>query len=612
MGDHTFILKPELVTGHFREFAIDCEFYRSAGEKKSREMAAAWKPGECTIPTLELESVTQSPESTNCIACPEDGRYLSLGHSGGLSVWCASSFVRIAEWLQDRLEITFLQMSRMAKRTYLLGSVDDMGVARLFTFHCDDIHLISVINAMEDINNRSICSTFALYGGGHFGAASISCNGASWLEVYQLPVAVLLAELETSSALDQDPNVTESVDVKWSPVEVLIKIPPLQLSAGQSQGGALGADFLKHCLVVDEVRSSSSCQRNSLDAGKTTGSPKSPKRCTHHFLLSCDPFSGQPLQSELPVAIAVWWNGSYNLLQYSLPKVPIKKADAAPMPSFLWPNANKIFCSTVSRCTRHIALGLDDALVCVWDRRTGAPLSVVSMPKYSSLLKMEYLDCWPELQTPTAGVLQLLVMSKSGELDMITAERGTQACTTQLSERPNDRAGLPSVIIPVPFLPNMLLIMQRNGKMFLQDVITKTTVCFLAPPTSYQFSSPCNPVFVLDSQQQALFIQGDLETNSSHSLKEAVQSRLFVFRFGQCSIIKKRIVSRPASPQRQNTESRGSPEEVCKLYLQQRLLSVDDRNKALEQMFERLHKTAQMIDQNQQKKNKMKKKKGQF
>lgn len=77
----------------------------------------------------------QSPESTNCIACTEDGRYLSLGHSGGLSVWCASSFVRIAEWLQDRLEITFLQTTRMAKRTYLLGSVDDMGLWNLSVFN---------------------------------------------------------------------------------------------------------------------------------------------------------------------------------------------------------------------------------------------------------------------------------------------------------------------------------------------------------------------------------------------------------------------------------------------------------------------------------------------
>lgn len=34
------------------------QFYRSAGQK-SGEMAAACNPEECTVPTVELESVTQ-------------------------------------------------------------------------------------------------------------------------------------------------------------------------------------------------------------------------------------------------------------------------------------------------------------------------------------------------------------------------------------------------------------------------------------------------------------------------------------------------------------------------------------------------------------------------
>lgn len=71
--------------------------------------------------------ILQLPESTNCMACSEDGRYLSLGHSGGLSVWCASSLICVAEWLQDRMEMTSVQMTSMAETAYLLGSIDDMG-----------------------------------------------------------------------------------------------------------------------------------------------------------------------------------------------------------------------------------------------------------------------------------------------------------------------------------------------------------------------------------------------------------------------------------------------------------------------------------------------------
>lgn len=45
--------------------------------------------------------------------------------------------------------------------------------------------------------------------------------------------------------------------------------------------------------------------------------------------------------------------------------------DVEPTPDVLWPNAKEILCSAVSRCSRHVALGLDGALVCVWDRQSG-------------------------------------------------------------------------------------------------------------------------------------------------------------------------------------------------------------------------------------------------
>jgi len=64
------------------------------------------------------------------------------------------------------------------------------------------------------------------------------------------------------------------------------------------------------------------------------------------------------------------WQYDGNML-FWLMTFTLFKADVAPMPDVLWPNAKEILCSAVSRCTRYVALGLDDALVCVWDRRTG-------------------------------------------------------------------------------------------------------------------------------------------------------------------------------------------------------------------------------------------------
>lgn len=111
------------------------------------------------------------------------------------------------------------------------------------------------------------------------------------------------------------------------------------------------------------------------------------------------------IPAGLPVAVCVWWRGSRNLTQYLLQKVPninpgrifmkmnlqdvhshiimgliafcfglsVFEAVEA-VPDLLWPNAKEILCSSVSRCTRYIALGLDDGLVCVWDRQSGEQL----------------------------------------------------------------------------------------------------------------------------------------------------------------------------------------------------------------------------------------------
>ena len=163
--------------------------------------------------------------------------------------------------------------------------------------------------------------------------------------------------------------------------------------------------------------------------------------------------------------------------------------------------------------------------------------------------------------------------------------------------------------------------MQRNGRIFLQDVINKAIVCYLTPTTSYQTASPCNPVYVLNTKQQALFIRGnqhaaelflsptltlgekhckyewlvmllksttfvkcqrifcswrfsshsgDLDTSCSSLSQGSSQSQLFVFRFGESDTIKRHIVSHPESPQEQKTLSHVTPEELCNLYLEQR------------------------------------------
>lgn len=556
------------------------------------ESAHKAKTSRDETPTLELTGMMQLPGNTNCLACSDDGRYLCLGHSGGLSVWCASSLNRVAGWLQDRLEMTSIQMTSMSKTMYLLCTVDDMGVARVFGHHSDLIHLLCVTNIMEDINKRSICLSFELFEGGNYGAASLSCGGAVWLEIYQFPSAAWLKELENA----QNPNSSE-----WSPVTVMIQIRPPKIPTEKALSSppetSQPTDFLMHCLALDIIRSSSHHLEKppfSADEGKRKEMNESPRHCTWHFLLPCGPGDSKAeFQPGLLVAVAVWWSGSCNLLQYFLKKPPKSSPNVDPMPDVLWPNAKEILCSAVSKCNRYIALGLSDALVCVWDRRSGAPLSLVLMPEANSaLFRVQFVDCCPvtddDFQIFTAEKVHLLILCKSGAIQTVTTGRGTKPSTKQLSERPKDSKDLPTVTASAQFLQGLSLVMQRSGKMSIQDVINNTTVCFLTPPTTHLITTPHSPIYALNSKQQSLFIRGDQDTSCSVTSEERSQSQLFVFRFAESDIFKQHVVSYPESTRQQQTLSYDTLKETCNLYLQKRAQSVEERNKTLTQTWEQL------------------------
>ncbi|XP_074522779.1 WD repeat-containing protein 93 isoform X1 [Halichoeres trimaculatus] len=547
-------------------------------------------PGEET-PTLQLSSAAQLPQNTNCLACSEDSMYLGLGHAGGLSVWCASSLSPVAEWLQDTLEITKMEMTRMAKDVYLLGTTDDMGVARVYAYHHETIHLLSVINTVENVNQRTVCLTFELSKGGVYGAASMRCNGDVWLEVYHFPSEAWLKELEKEESQKQDENSTGNADVKWSPVAVS-KIKPPKPPKGptlQDPYKRSKADFLAHCLSLDVETSSYQREGQSfrVESGKTK--KINDRCCTHHFLLPCGLLPAKNTKKSspagLPVAICVWWSGNHNLLQYSLEKTSkIKPADAEPMPDMLWPNAKKILCSAVSNCTRYIAVGLEGAIVCVWDRMSGSPLLIVLVSAAdSAFVKVQFVDHRPDSADDTsqyiAEKVHLLFFCKSGVIHIVTTGRGTQSHAAQLTERPADSRDLPTAIASVPFLHGLFLVVQRNGKIFLQDVINQNIVCSLTPPASHLITTPCNPIYALSIVKPTLFIQGELESSCSAPSEGGSQSQLFTFYFGESDVTKKYMVSLRDSPRQ--AVSCVNLEESCNLYLKQRLLSVDGMGKSV-------------------------------
>ncbi|XP_052373284.1 WD repeat-containing protein 93 isoform X1 [Oncorhynchus keta] len=586
-----------------------------------------------TIPIMQASGDVKLPVRTNCVACSEDGRYIFLGHPHGLSVMAqpqgittssSSSPYCVPVWQEDQVEITSLQTTCLGEMVYLLASLDDMGVARLFAYSSETSHLIKVMNETDDLNQRSVCVKFELSRGGDYGAATISCNGCQCLEVYRFPKDSWLKELSQHA-----PGVGDTG--KLSPVAMLMKIKPPKPHTGSTMkspfevlqktedGNVIGSGqnhLISSRQWEDQDAVFKSVYRKYMvtNPSNTTDPEDRPSCVTSHFLLpgGLFPVLGgvKPQTGGVAVAVCLWWSARHNLLHYLLCKAPRDKPDPEPKPDALWPNAQEILCSAVSSCTRHITLGLVTGLVTVWDRHLGLPLSVVSVEADSVFSSIIFVDYWPSTATEdtlhsqapnhSSTQVHLLVTCKSGACHRVDAGRGLDSHNvTQLSERPSDPGCFPVVTAAVPFLQRLALIMQRNGKILLQDMVDRRVVCCFSLPDTHLLANPWNPVFLLDPTQQSLLIPGDQRPGpDSGEEGEDRGSRLFVFRLRDAAVVKPyrhEYVGRASSPQGQSGTATSNLEETCNLYFQQRVQSVEERNKVMTETWNQLQEHAAMV-----------------
>ncbi|KAG7256746.1 hypothetical protein CRUP_013398 [Coryphaenoides rupestris] len=366
------------------------------------------------------------PESTHCLACSGDGRFLAVGHAQGLTVSHASSLACVCSWPPEggtEEEITAIQM-RASEWRYR--------VVRVLAFSAEKLHVLKIINKTEDINQRSVCVTFELSEGGDFAAALMRCNGAVWLDVYHFPLEAWLEDLKQAEAHSQE---------AWRAAVTQI--------AGRSLAGGLGSSGLNHMISGRQWGLQDAAFRSSYGFEPWDHQDVRPGLGAAHFLSPCDAPTGSTGEGTAPPgALCLWWTGSHNLLQYPLGKARNKQdaepratasaaaaaaAAAATATALTWPNAQEIVCSAVSRNHRYLALGLGpDHVVSVWDRQTDF---LVGKPK--TCLK-----------------------------------------------RPTDAGRGPTAIAPLAFLRGLTLVLQGNGEMFVVDSVHGAAVCRLMAPTT--------------------------------------------------------------------------------------------------------------------------------
>ncbi|XP_056114950.1 WD repeat-containing protein 93 [Rhinichthys klamathensis goyatoka] len=561
------------------------------------------------IPVLNATKEMKLPARTNCIVCSEDGLYLFLGHAHGLSVISSSTLTCVRTWKNERVELTSISCASLGNLTHLLCTVDDMGIARLFVHHTENIYLIKIINETEDINQRNICAKFEMSIRGDFGAAVMMSSGSVWLDVYRFPQDVWLKELEAKQAT-QSSLATEA---KWSPIVLLMKIKPPEIPAGTSlkspsevlqktEEGTIIGSGQNHLISSQQWENQDAAFRKMFMKYLSSSSMRPPQQkaegpsnCACHFLLR-EGFYSMPGEKkaarDIPISMCLWWSGSHNLLQYHLLK---KEKDSEPRPDVLWPNSQEILCSAVSACTRFIVLGLDGQLVTIWDRRFGCPYANIVIPGDSPICRMKLLlqSQLPVTQGPVLTTLQLVLTCRSGECYSVIASKGGDTCTVPLMERPADPSSSVSVAVPVLFLKCLVLLMQRNGQVSIREMEDGTPMFVLNLPHTHVLGSLREPVYVLEPVQQNLYITGNRKTPLVKVTERGEdESSLFSFSFSECSLMDLHRVTRPDVTGKETRATLSGLEEACNLYFQERADSWKERNRNMAFQWEQFLKRA--------------------
>ncbi|XP_048887428.1 WD repeat-containing protein 93 isoform X3 [Brienomyrus brachyistius] len=379
----------------------------------------------------------------------------------------------------------------------------------------------------KEINQRNNCTKIELSEGGNYAAVMMECNGDSWIEMNRFPKVSWLKELEGLHAAsgNQVTNTSGTEVAKFSPVVTVLKIKTPDMLSGTS----LKCPF--------EVLQKTACSsvigsgQNHMISSQQWAEQRALYKLVHskylgtgtcemeararlgslYFLLpgglSTVTDGTRSLQGP-PSAVYVWWRGDHNLYQYLLHTRAKEKTDDEAKPSEVWSNAQEIVCSAISRCTRHIALGLMGGLVAMWDRRLGLPWSVLSVPADSPFSKLHFLDCLPFPQDPFLPKMHFLVTCKNGDCRVITAGRGMDSQVTRLCGRPGDAEAPPTEVLSVHFLQMLVLLMYRNGTIVLLDTSDDIVVASLVLPPNHCLATPWSPVYTLDPVNQNLFVRG--------------------------------------------------------------------------------------------------------
>ncbi|KAM4675405.1 WD repeat-containing protein 93 [Discoglossus pictus] len=603
------------------------------------------------ICVYEPSAEIQITKRVHCMAAGGPDTYLFVGLSDGLGVYSLPDYKWTCGWEDAEIEIYSIVVCHVKNHIYFIGTVDDMGIARLFCFYEDTLILSKVINEPDDISKRTSTVQFQISLGGEYIGVLLEGNGECCLEVYRLPKDSWLKELEqslgtvsaitaasstalptrqttpsqagrgieplaaeTSEMASVVPSVTE---IKLSPPLLVMKIkPPKPISGSsfkcpleavqKSEENSVFGTGQNHMISAHQWEQQeeifSSMFQMYLNSDTEAG--EWPRHTLFHFLQSGKILQRDPERSQavLPNAICVHWTGCHNLLLYLLNRPAKDKADVEPKPDTVWPCASAIRCSAVSSCISYLALGLENGTLTVWDiKYSGFPLTVVALPDDRSIRSLHFLEYSSANKDlvlngiPFTPRTQILVWCTDNSLYLMTAERGKETTLVLLQESPEDSDDQISAVVPVHSFPNVILLCFRNGRVELVNSSIRESMCRFGLPLTHAMASPWQPVYALDSENLCFFLKG----NEKMSADEIVAATN-----GMCSLFAFRLNDLPLMESLTQTQQGTTApkqnllwEQKCEIMLQERLQTSSERKKQIAESWSLLRRHAADLTQ---------------
>ncbi|XP_060554137.1 WD repeat-containing protein 93-like isoform X3 [Ruditapes philippinarum] len=179
-------------------------------EKRRLEEASKVRPPQYES-SVELEAVipaTQYPEKqkfcySTCMTNSPDGQYIFVGLPCGLVVTEAATQQTISSWEAENAEMSYIKSYTLAPQVYMITTIDDMGVGRLFAFSqsANKLFLVKVLNSQESDNKLLVSKIEASTDGDYMGVVMENPSSHDmWLEVHKLPKDTWVSDLETITA----------------------------------------------------------------------------------------------------------------------------------------------------------------------------------------------------------------------------------------------------------------------------------------------------------------------------------------------------------------------------------------------------------------------------